>query len=544
MKRSRRLLRLLVTALALAFSAIVLATPAWAHAELVNSTPANGTRLEAAPPTVELTFTESVDLVDGGLRLLDGAGATVATPEPVASGRTVTWPMPSTLGKGAYVVTWRVVSSDGHPVDGAFTFGVGAAPAALPDAVGVASSGRSSSAPAYVVVSRLGGYLALAAFAGVVAFLLWCAGGARNDPTLQRMARTGIVAGALFALTSLLLQGPYAAGRPLADLFDPQLVRDTLGTSFGLATVWRIALYGVLAALAWELPAVTGGIRRRLVPVLVAGVAVTIAASGHGAASGSPVDLAVVAVHALTAAVWVGGLVVLVLVGRSVERRALLDFSRLAMVSVLALVATGLLNSLQHVHAVEQLFLTRYGLLLSAKLALVATALSVAAVSRRRVGRSESPLLSVRVEALLTVCVLAVTAVLGTTTPPPTVAASTVAPRPGATTTVDANRQVTVSLGDGRSALLAVLPATTRGSTLRVLVTTSTGAPTPVRRVELKLANPARGVAAIPVRLTARGGFWETRYTFPLSGTWKATLTVEDPGQRAVVAAADVAVTP
>jgi hypothetical protein len=272
-------------------------------------------------------------------------------------------------------------------------------------------------------------------------------------------------------------------------------------------------------------------------------VAVTIAASGHGAASGSPVDLAVVAVHALTAAVWVGGLVVLVLVGRSVERRALLDFSRLAMVSVLALVATGLLNSLQHVQAVEQLFLTRYGALLSAKLALVAAALVAAAVSRGRLGRGESPLLSVRSEALLTVWVLAVTAVLGTTTPP-TVAAATGSPRPGVTATADANRQVTIPLGDGRRALLAVLPATTRGSTLRVLVTTGTGAPADVRRVALKLANPSRGVGAIPVALAARGGFWEARYTFPLSGTWRATLTVEDRSERAVVAGGDVVVAP
>lgn len=544
MRRSRRLVRLVIATLALAFSGIALAAPAWAHAELVSSTPANGTRLEAPPRSVQLTFTESVDLVDGGLRLLDGAGGRVATPEPVAAGRTVTWPMPSTLGKGAYVVTWRVVSSDGHPVDGAFTFGVGAAPGALPDAVGAASSGRSSTAPAYVVVARLGGYLSLAAFAGVAAFVLWCAGGARNDPTLQRMARAGIVGGASFAFVSLLAQGPYAAGRPILDLFDPQLVRDTLGTSFGLATVWRMALYGVLGALAWRLPAVVGRVRRRVVPWVLGGVAVTIAASGHGAASGSPVELAVVAVHALIAAVWVGGLVVLVLVGRSVERRALLDFSRLAMVSVLALVATGLLNSLQHVQAVEQLFLTRYGALLSAKLALVAAALVAAAVSRGRLGRGESPLLSVRSEALLTVWVLAVTAVLGTTTPPPTVAAATGSPRPGVTATADANRQVTIPLGDARRALLAVLPATTRGSTLRVLVTTGTGAPADVRRVALKLANPSRGVGAIPVALAARGGFWEARYTFPLSGTWRATLTVEDRSEKAVVAGGDVVVAP
>jgi copper transport protein len=542
LSRSRRLLRLVLATLALALSGIVLAAPAWAHAELVSSSPANGARLEAAPDSIQLTFTESVDLVDGGLRLLDGDGTAVTTSQPVASGHRVTWPMPPNLARGAYVVTWRVVSSDGHPVDGAFAFGVGADPAGVPGTVAATAGGQASTAPAYVVVARLSGYLSLAAVAGVGAFVLWCAAAARNDPMLQRMARVGIVGGGLSALASLLVQGPYAAGRPLGDLLDPQLVRNTLGTSFGLATLWRIALYGVLAASAWRLTTITGRVRRRLVPVVVAGVAVTIAASGHGAATGAFRDLVVVAVHALTAAVWVGGLVVLVAVGRSVERRALLEFSRVAMVSVVVLVATGLLNSLQHVQAVEQLFLTRYGLLLLGKLLLVATALAAAAVSRRQVGRSASPLLSVRAEAMLTVSVLAVTAVLGTTTPPPTVAAPKSSTRQGAPAATADNRQVKIPLGDGRAALLAVLPATTRGSTLRVLVTTSTGAPSTATRVSLKLGNPARGIGAIPVPLVLKGGLWEASYRFPLSGTWKATLTVEDQSLRAVVAASDVEV--
>jgi copper transport protein len=91
--------------------------------------------------------------------------------------------------------------------------------------------------------------------------------------------------------------------------------------------------------------------------------------------------------------------------------------------------------------------------------------------------------------------------------------------------------------------VLAVLPATTRGSTLRVLVTTGSGAPAPAGRIGLTLGNPGRGVAPIPVPMTQRKGFWEARYTFPLTGTWEATLVVEGQDLRAVVASGDVEVT-
>ena len=88
---------------------------------------------------------------------------------------------------------------------------------------------------------------------------------------------------------------------------------------------------------------------------------------------------------------------------RSVEPYALQRFSTLAMVSVLALVITGIVNSLRHLDAVDQLWQSRYGLTLMIKLALVAATLAAAAVSRRRLQQHRVPPQSVRIEAALTV---------------------------------------------------------------------------------------------------------------------------------------------
>src|SRR4051812_35164669 len=117
----------LVSLLTAAVLLLLPSAPASAHAELLESTPANGARLARPPAEVTLTFTESVHLIDGGVRLVDSGGHTVSTKTPVAQGHTVRWPMPSGLDDGRYLVDWRVLSADGHPGGGGLSFGVGGA---------------------------------------------------------------------------------------------------------------------------------------------------------------------------------------------------------------------------------------------------------------------------------------------------------------------------------------------------------------------------------------------------------------------------------
>ena len=525
---------------------LLLASPAAAHAELVDIAPENGAQLTRPPTEVRMTFTESVNLVDDGIRLVDHVGATVPTPDPTVDGRTVTWPMPTDLPEGHYVVTWRVLSKDGHPVSGAFSFGVGTA--AVPgSATSTGTTGTSvnavpsgSTAPWPVVAIRLAGYLAFALFVGVAAFVLVCAPSRSNDPTLQLLARGGLLGGAIAAVAALLVQGPYAAGASMSRAFDMRLLQETLSTPFGTAMLWRLGLYGVLGVLVWRLPKILTELGTWLVPAAVVATAATIAAAGHAAASG-PIDLLVDALHALTAAFWVGGLVALAALGRSAEPRTLHRFSTLAMASVLTLVVTGTLNSLRHLTAVEQLWLTRYGLTLLIKLSLVAGTLAVAAVSRRRLQQKRVPLRTVRIEVALTIAVLAVTSLLSVTAPPPQPSAASDhtdhSAGPGA-----ANDTVQMSLGDQGEATLTVLPATTTGSHLHVVLTDTNGQPLSATRVALKVANPARDIAPIPVPMSMRDGVWVASYVFPLPGTWKTILTVDGVGPSAVVTSADITI--
>ena len=245
----------------------------------------------------------------------------------------------------------------------------------------------------------------------------------------------------------------------------------------------------------------------------------------------------------LTAGIWVGGLVVLVVLGRTVERRAVRRFSTLAMTSVIILVATGILNSLRELHSVDQLFLTRYGLLLLAKVTLIAATLTAAAVSRAWVRRDRVPWESVRLEAALTVAVLTVTAFLSMTSPPPQITANNTRLSAAGTDPTSANGLAQMSLGRQGTAYMGIIPATTNGSRLRVLLNDRNGQPLQATGVELKVSNPGRNVAGIPVPVTQRHGVWVARFRFPFSGDWKATLTIQGQGASAIVTGGDFTIT-
>ena len=511
----------LLATLAVLFS-LLFASPAAAHAELVNTTPANGEQLTSPPTEIQMTFTESINLLDGGIRLLDNAGTAVLTPDPTVDAQTVTWPMPADLPEGPYVVTWRVVSSDGHPISGAFSFGVGtAAPSVPSSSTGTDTAGASSSAPTApwpVVAVRLAGYLAFALFVGVAAFVLLCAPETTADRKLQFLARGGLIGGAAAAVAALQVQGPDTTGVPMTG---------------------GLELYGVLGVVAGGRPRILRGFAGWLLPAGVAAIAVTIAAAGHAAASGM-IDLGVDALHALTAGLWVGGLVALAALGRSVEPRALQKFSALALASVLTLVVTGTLNSLRHLTTVEQLWQTRYGLTLVIKLTLVAATLAAAAVSRWRLRQHRVPLRSVRIEAGLTLAILVITALLGMTTPPPQSHGPTHAGHDA--TTVGVEDAVQMSLRDRGDAALAVSPATTAGSQLRLVLTDSKGKRLSATKVTLKVANPDRDIAPIPIPMSKRDGVWVGKYRFPFPGTWKAILTADGIGPSAVVTSGDITI--
>lgn len=167
-----RVLRGVTTVVVSAAAGVVLmlasASPAAAHAVIVDSDPRDGSVVEDSPALLTLTFNEPVQVPPGGVALLDAAGTAVAV-TPTAVDSRVEIAVPAVLDDGTYVVSWRVTSGDTHPVAGAFTFSVGApsdtvaAPPEPSTSAAVSTLRRASQA--FVYVGTLG-------VAGLVVFEL------------------------------------------------------------------------------------------------------------------------------------------------------------------------------------------------------------------------------------------------------------------------------------------------------------------------------------------------------------------------------------
>jgi len=158
------------SALALAALAVLgIAAPASAHDQLLSTNPKDGSAVETLPAEVTLTFSDLVTDAGGEanqVRVLDSSCHPLQDGAPVIQDNVVTQKVSGTAN-GAVTVQWRVVSRDGHPVSGEFSFTVGrATSAASPscDAAEVAGepgSGGGSALPwiigGVIVVVVVGG---------------------------------------------------------------------------------------------------------------------------------------------------------------------------------------------------------------------------------------------------------------------------------------------------------------------------------------------------------------------------------------------------
>src|SRR5581483_6088835 len=107
-------------------------TGAMAHAALISVEPASGSILASAPKAVELRFNEAV--TPGAIQLIDGAGRAREDARVTTSGESISVTMPPDLPQGTAVVSYRVISQDGHPVAGSVIFSMGAPTATQPAA--------------------------------------------------------------------------------------------------------------------------------------------------------------------------------------------------------------------------------------------------------------------------------------------------------------------------------------------------------------------------------------------------------------------------
>jgi methionine-rich copper-binding protein CopC len=99
-----------------------LAGQAQAHAELTGSSPGEGAILDKAPSRVVLVFDEDVQTKFADIVVTAPDGAGIATGDVAVTANRVVATVGRPTAAGDYKVAWRVVSDDGHAVDGQFTY--------------------------------------------------------------------------------------------------------------------------------------------------------------------------------------------------------------------------------------------------------------------------------------------------------------------------------------------------------------------------------------------------------------------------------------
>jgi copper transport protein len=369
---------------------VVTAGPASAHASLVTTDPGEGARVAQVPSAVTLRFSEGVSLGAGYARVLRSGGERVDAGTASVDGDVLTIPLRTGLPDDGYLVTYRVISADSHPVAGAYSFVVGDG-ALVPTGAAGAEDRTDAVVGGGLPVTRWIGFVGLALAVGVPLLVLLCWPGGWASPRLGRMAAGGALAVAVGALGSFLLQGPYAAGSGPGSLVDPTLLRATLDSEAGRALLVRLVLALALAALlrrVWRRGTPTAGLVAAGA-VLAAGIVLSTAAVGHPVAGSWPgLAIPVTVIHVAAMATWLGGLTGLLVgvlradVPADEVADAVPRYSRVAFVSVVALVVTGTVQAVREVESPTALFATAYGWVLVAKLVLVAAALAAAGVSR------------------------------------------------------------------------------------------------------------------------------------------------------------------
>ncbi|MFD6105537.1 copper resistance CopC/CopD family protein [Nocardia salmonicida] len=493
-----------------------------AHAVLVGTDPGYGAVLTPGQSRVSVTFDEAVTVAESGLTVLDRDGERVATGELryTDNDHTVSSALPADLADGTYLLSWVILSADGHTVGGSSVFGVGVPP----DTTLTAPPPDPLLAALDTMVRLLAalGYLGIVLGVGVPAVVLLC------GPTAPALVRQlGVAGAATVAVTSVavlaITPGRLGGAAGWADLSVwGSALASTTGASAAARAVGAILLGIGLVPIAKVIAAQPprAAAARALLPATVGALIVLIASAASGHAVAGPnraVAVASTTGHIAAMAVWGGGVGAALLVWRGAERTAALRrFGALAITAVAVLAVTGTVQALRAVEPLAALWTTSWGRLLLAKLASVLLALVVAALIRRHLTRGGLRPTALRVESATLGVVLVLSAVLAGITP--------------ARDAYDPPTQTTVTLGPVRAAL-DVDGASAGEQQLTVRIDDATGTPLDVLDLTGRLI---RDDDSLPIdlefrRVTPRDlapDYFLAEARIPVSGEWRLRLTV------------------
>jgi copper transport protein len=313
------------------------ATP---HTDLKRSEPSKGSTLATSPKRISLWFTAKPQLAFTRITLKGPRGDIPLDTVVADTGFSLHAQVPATLVPGAYVIRWQTASADGHAIRGEIPFSIAgstvdtavrppptvpveahehpAVPPAAESAPQIASEYRSARWFEFAAMLTILGALG---FRHAVLPPLAVRGVVTSDAAdrARRLGRIALVIYLVAAIVRLVAETIAMHGKDgLLGSMMPMLAQTTWGIGWILGAVGALLLF-----VAWWLPrraahvvgtplALTGALGIVLAPAL----------SGHAAASRYFIlSVTLDALHVAAAGLWIGGLLIVVLVGIPAMRR-------------------------------------------------------------------------------------------------------------------------------------------------------------------------------------------------------------------------------
>ncbi|MEY2191483.1 copper resistance CopC/CopD family protein [Neobacillus sp. BF23-41] len=369
-----------------------------AHAYIKKSTPLENETVEKAPTEVTIKFDETVQPAFNSIKVFDSEGNRVdkkngridpKQPFILKSG------LKKDLPNGSYRIKWKVVSSDGHPVEGVIPFQIGEKGQ---DSTSLDNETKGYTPKADLIIIRWLQYLSNAFYVGLIFFYMVIVPKELRetgsvDKKFRMLISTGLILLFLSILLSLPLQATIESGYPWSEVFNFSIIENILmNTNYGQFWVIQIALLITLALLTSFI-----GMAERMKRAILwtcfclgAALLLTKALTSHAAAQPNPLlTIAMDFLHLLAASIWIGsltGFVSLLSLRKNTEikqnyLKMIKSFSKWGLILVLFLTLTGLFASFLYIPNLSALVQTNYGKALMWKLILFLVMLLLAAVN-------------------------------------------------------------------------------------------------------------------------------------------------------------------
>jgi len=360
-----------------------------AHAYILKSTPYENEIVNQAPQKVTIEFDETIQASFNSLEVFDSAGNRVDQKNGRINPKNpsiIETDLAKNLPNDTYSIKWRVVSSDGHPVEGVIPFQVGNGDPTQ-DSSSINKESKGYMPQLDLIIIRWLQYLGNACLVAMLLFYLFVLpkefrGNPGVSSTFRKLLKLSLFALSFSILLNLPLQATIESGLSWSKVLSVHVLGDMLATTlFGTTWIIQITSLVFLFFSSYLL------IKKRFHSlwvwisfILGIGLLLTKAFTSHAASSTNVlITVSIDFIHLLSASIWIGSLIVLaalIPLSRNIDTKGLyLDsiraFSKWGILLVIVLTFTGIYGSFSYIPNLRTLLTTNYGRVLSAKIVLL-----------------------------------------------------------------------------------------------------------------------------------------------------------------------------